>query len=405
MNKAYFQVRLGDICEYYTGRIATKLLDEKTYISTENMLAEKGGITVSSGLPTIAITPEYKKDNVLLSNIRPYFKKIWYAQNGGCSNDVLVLKVKENCFPKFLYYALSDDKFFDYSTATSKGTKMPRGDKAAIMQYSVPDIPYEEQRTIAATLSCLDDKIELNNRINANLEAQAQAIFKSWFVDFEPFQGGEFVDSELGKIPKGWNIHRLEDVFDFQEGPGIRNWQYVKQDGVNFINIRCIKKNDIDISTANMISKNEADTIYQHFMLKPWDIVISASGTLGRYAVVRKEHLPLCLNTSVIRFTPKKSFSYFSFMFGYITGEEFYNHLIVKATGSVQANFGPTHLKQIELIVPPKEIIEKYHSILLPLFTMQLECRKENEKLATIRDALLPRLMSGEIEVPTEEEL
>ncbi|GHU66488.1 hypothetical protein FACS189447_07450 [Spirochaetia bacterium] len=158
---------LSDLCEYYTGKIATNSLNIKKYISTENMLPEKGGITVSSGLPIISLTNEYKKDNVLVSNIRPYFKKIWYAkQNGGCSNDILVFEAKENCYPKFLYYVLSEDKFFDYSTLTSKGTKMPRGDKTAIMQYEVPDFPLPIQRSIAETLSCLDDKIDLNRKIN-----------------------------------------------------------------------------------------------------------------------------------------------------------------------------------------------------------------------------------------------
>ena len=105
-----------------------------------------------------------------MSNIRPYFKKIWFADcDGGCSNDVLVLRAKENINAKFLYYVLADDAFFNYSTATSKGTKMPRGDKTAIMQYEVPNFDLLTQKKIAAILSNIDEKIELNNRINDNL--------------------------------------------------------------------------------------------------------------------------------------------------------------------------------------------------------------------------------------------
>jgi type I restriction enzyme S subunit len=190
------RVRLGDVCGYRTDKIAIDRLDADTYISTENMLPERGGITASAGLPATATTQAYYTGDVLVSNIRPYFKKIWFAaSDGGCSNDVLVFKAKENCAPEYLYYVLSDDKFFDYSTATAKGTKMPRGDKAAIMQYTIPLPPLPVQRSIAATLSCLDAKIELNRRVNANLEAQAQALFKRWFVDFEPWGG---------KMPVNW---------------------------------------------------------------------------------------------------------------------------------------------------------------------------------------------------------
>jgi type I restriction enzyme S subunit len=110
-------------------------------------------------------------NDVLVSNIRPYFKKIWYATfNGGCSNDVLVFRTKDGVNSQFLHYVLADDAFFDYSMATSKGTKMPRGDKKAIMEYKVPNLSFENQSKIASILKTLDDKIELNNEINNNLE-------------------------------------------------------------------------------------------------------------------------------------------------------------------------------------------------------------------------------------------
>ncbi|MGI6428482.1 MAG: restriction endonuclease subunit S [Syntrophomonadaceae bacterium] len=127
---------------------------------------------------------------------------------------------------KFLYYNLSFDGFFDYSMSTSKGTKMPRGDKSALMNYIVPLIPLSEQKSIAATLSCLDDMIELNNRTNQILEEIAQAIFKSWFIDFEfpnedgePYKssGGEMVESELGEIPKGWRVASFTEEMKFAE--------------------------------------------------------------------------------------------------------------------------------------------------------------------------------------------
>ena len=164
--------KLSDICFYAKGKVDVSGLTDTDYVSTENMLPNKGGITTASSLPSTAQTQAYKKDDVLVSNIRPYFKKIWFAGcNGGCSNDVLVFRAKEGTDARFLYYVLADDAFFDYSTATSKGTKMPRGDKTAIMQYEVPHFDLSTQKKIAGILAYIDDKIVLNNNINKNLAA------------------------------------------------------------------------------------------------------------------------------------------------------------------------------------------------------------------------------------------
>ena len=162
--------KLSDICGFRKGKVDISNLTLKTYISTENMLPNKGGITVASSLPTVQLTQEYKKGDVLVSNIRPYFKKIWQAKcDGGCSNDVLVFQGNSNIDGDFLYYILANDDFFAYSMATSKGTKMPRGDKTSIMQYEVPLIDLQVQKKIASVLKVLDEKIELNNEINNNL--------------------------------------------------------------------------------------------------------------------------------------------------------------------------------------------------------------------------------------------
>lgn len=172
--------KLSDLCVLADGRVAVADLDMDTYISTENMLPNKEGITRSAGLPTANQTQAYQVDDVLVSNIRPYFKKIWYADRyGGCSNDVLVLRAKDVCSPRFLYYLLSDDNFFDFATATAKGTKMPRGDKGAIMRYEVPDLPIGVQIGIADTLSALDARIAINRAINNHLALPRPGIDNS----------------------------------------------------------------------------------------------------------------------------------------------------------------------------------------------------------------------------------
>lgn len=163
---------LSDICEYAKGKVDVSALDAETYISTENMIPNKGGITNASSLPTAAQTQAFLAGDVLVSNIRPYFKKIWFAEfDGGCSNDILVFRAKNGINKRFLYYILADNTFFDYSMATSKGTKMPRGDKTAIMKYEITKFTYKEQKKIAGILEIFDKKIYLNTEINENLAA------------------------------------------------------------------------------------------------------------------------------------------------------------------------------------------------------------------------------------------
>ena len=236
---------------------------------------------------------------------------------------------------------------------------------------------------MAVLLNKLSPLLRVNRAVNDNLQKLFAIQYANTFVDNR--------DPQWERVP-------LSDVFFFQEGPGIRNWQYVTQNGTKFINIRCIADGDINTGTANMISNEEAAGKYAHFMLAPYDIVMSCSGTLGRYAIVRPHHLPLCLNTSVIRFRPHRGFEDFSFLYGYLTSNEFLNKQRELACGSVQANFGPTHLKKMEVIVAPVEVRNAFHEAAFPLISKMIQLRDENNKLAELRDALLPKLMSGEID-------
>lgn len=162
--------RLEKICTFRKKKVDLADLTTKTYISTENMLPNKSGVVNATSIPSVGWTQAYENGDVLVSNIRPYFKKIWKAKfNGGCSNDVLVFTAKENIDSDFLYYILANDSFFSYAMSTSKGTKMPRGDKKSIMQYEVPCYDIETQQKIASILKSIDGKIELNNEINNNL--------------------------------------------------------------------------------------------------------------------------------------------------------------------------------------------------------------------------------------------
>ena len=158
-------LNLLDICDYVVRRTASV----ENYISTENMLPNKGGICTPSNIPC-GTAIEYKVGDILISNIRPYFQKIWQANcDGACSADVLCIRSKNNVDSRYLYYMLSQQAFFDYVMSGAKGCKMPRGDKKQIMQWKISLPSLEEQRKIANILSSIDEKIEVNRRINDNL--------------------------------------------------------------------------------------------------------------------------------------------------------------------------------------------------------------------------------------------
>lgn len=164
-------MKLSEICEYSTKRIETESLGVNNFVSTENMLQNKGGVIAAAKLPTEKAV-EYKPGDVLISNIRPYFKKIWLADKyGGCSSDVLCLRAHSGVDEVYLFYLLSQDSFFEYVMSGAKGSKMPRGDKAQIMNWEVDVPPIAEQKRIGVFLKSIDDKIALNTRINHNLAA------------------------------------------------------------------------------------------------------------------------------------------------------------------------------------------------------------------------------------------
>ena len=183
---------------------------------------------------------------MLVSNIRPYFKKIWRAKcDGGCSNDVLVFQANVNINKGFLYYVLANDEFFNYSMMTSKGTKMPRGDKFAIMQYEVPNFDLNTQQKITRLLESIDEKIELNNAINDNLLGQMQALYKSWFVDFLPFGGSK---------PRTWTETDIYSLANIIYGAPFKSKQF-NTDGVGtpIIRIRDLKDQQFATYTTKVV--------------------------------------------------------------------------------------------------------------------------------------------------------
>lgn len=388
---------LSSLCEYRKGKVSVDGLNKDTYISTENMLPNKGGIVQATSLPTTPQTQEYKKGDVLVSNIRPYFKKIWQAKyDGGCSNDVLVFKANTNTDKTFLYYVLADDAFFNYSMATSKGTKMPRGDKTSIMQYEVPNYEISTQKKIVNILRSIDEKIELNNEINNNLEQQAQAIFKEWFIDNpenENWSNGTFSELIQYTLSGDWG----------KEAPAGNNTEKVYC--VRGADIPAVKAgNKGKIPTRYILPKN-----YASKKLTAGDIVVEISGgsptqSTGRCTAISESLLNrydsgmVCTNFCR---AIKPILGYSMFIYYY------WQYLYDKGVFFSYEN-GTTGIKNLDIsgflgtepiVIPPKEKVLAFDDYCQTVFDQIFANGKESEQLAQLRDTLLPKLMSGELDV------
>ena len=372
------ECKLSDICDYGKDRIEVSSLDNSNYISTENMLPNRAGITTATTLPTGEYTPSFEIDDTLVSNIRPYFKKIWKATfSGGCSADVLVFKAKENVSKEYLYYVLADDEFFRYSMTTSKGTKMPRGDKTSIMNYPIKLPPLPTQQKIAAILSSLDDKIELNNKINTNLEQQAQALFKNWFVDFEPFGG---------KMPEGWKVGKLSDIAEITMGQSPYGKSY-NENGEGTVFYQGRAEFGTRFPTRRLFTKEPKR------IAKKFNTLMSVRAPVGDTNIANED---CCIGRGLAAIHSKDNHQ----SFVHYTVLALRSQLdIFNGEGTVFGCINRDALNNMEIVIPAKNELDKFEKIVASLDADIYNRSEENDRLKNIRDTLLPKLMNGEIEV------
>lgn len=356
---------LSEVSKYRNERVEVARLSLGNYISTENMLPNKDGVTESNKLPTGKTTSSYQKGDILISNIRPYFKKIWHAENeGGCSNDVLVIRANKDVDSKFLYYVLADDTFFEYDTGTSKGTKMPRGDKSAIMQYQVPDFSIENQRKIASVLTALDNRIAENKKINHHLEQMAYVLYKAWFIDFEPF----------GWLrPQIWKDSLLFELSTVTYGKNLPTKKLLA-------------------SGYRVFGGNGQIGYYSKYLYKAERILISCRGAASGSVRISRPYSFVTNNSLVIN---EKSKNLFAYVRQWALNRQFFDAV----TGSAQPQVTVESLKFITLPHPDEETLDKFSKLLQPIYDMIERKTNESEQLIVLRDALLPKLMSGELSV------
>ena len=369
---------LSSLCSYAKGKVSVDTLSKRNYVSTENMMPNKGGIVDAGALPSAQYTQQYIKDDILVSNIRPYFKKIWMADDdGGCSNDVLVFRADRGCDSTFLYYILANDAFFNYASATSKGTKMPRGDKTAIMQYKVPCFNYETQLRIGKLLRSIDDRIAVNKKINDNLEQQALAIFQQKLLI-------------EGDLPEGWKRSNLLDIANYLNGLAMQKFRPADgENGLPVLKIKELRQGSCDAS-----SELCSPSIKPEYIVHDGDVIFSWSGSL----LVDLWCGGTCgLNQHLFKVTSEKYPKWFYYIW---TAHHLARFIAIAADkATTMGHIKREELAKAEVVIPDTASMERIGGIMQPIYDLIISNRIENRKLSTVRDTILPQLMSGAIDV------
>lgn len=393
------EVRLGEVCSrvcsggtpkstnlsYYGGEIPwlnTKEIDFNRIYSTEKTITESG-LSNSSAKWIVPNTVTVAMYGATAG--KSCIVKVPMTTNQACCNLTINEEVADY---EFVYYTLKND----YTTLASlaNGGAQQNLNAQIIKDYVLQMPSLADQHRIAAILSSLDRKIELNNKINADLEEMAQAIFKNWFVDFEPFKDGKFVDSELGMIPEGWKVGTLRDI-------------------TNNKTAKVKERNDVKVLSP--VTSGELVLSEEYFTKQVF------SSSIAKYKIVNKgdfAYNPARVNIGSIgrnEFDFDGCVSPVYVVFSVLDGYENYFDLFRKtdffkdsvaslAIGGVRQSLSYDDLSLIETIIPSKNIVEKFNNLYNQMKKAIKANKLENSRLSLLRDTLLPRLMSGELEIP-----
>lgn len=407
------EVRLGDVCEIY-GRIGFRGYTTNDLVDTP----KEGAISLS---PKNIINSELNLEQCTYIKWDKYYEspeiminpnEIIITKTGSSvgrttfvrrvdhpmtlNPQLVVLKnISENA--EFLSYYIKSALFQSVLKSIVVGSAIPTLSQKNLANLKI-NVPKEvdDQRRIASILSSLDRKIELNNKINADLEEMAQAIFKNWFVDFEPFKDGKFVNSELGMIPDGWKVGRLDEIADVVGGstPSKAKPEYYTQKGIAWLTPKDLSNHPAVYSSRGEIDITEEGYNSTSTKLMPKGTVLFTSrAPIGYISIAQND---ICTNQGFKSLVSKKAGTCFLYCFlKYITPE-----IENKSTGSTFKEASGSLMKSLQVIMPEQKVFEDFETIVSPLFARIESLEKENSRLSLLRDTLLPRLMSGELEVP-----
>ena len=359
--------------------------DKKYVYNTEKSITVEGLNNSSTKL--------LHKDNIIISARGTVGELAMIPYDMAFNQSCFGLIPKGNNDPHFVYYLLKD-KVRSLKSQT-QGSVFDTITKATFDRIECADYSEEDQRRIASILSSLDRKIELNNKINADLEEMAQAIFKNWFVDFEPFKDGKFVDSELGMIPEGWKVGCLGDMGNIVCGktPSKANSNYYGGD-IPFIKIPDMHGNVFMESSEDRLT--ELGSLSQiKKLIPPYSLMVSCIATVGLVSINTK---PSHTNQQINTVIPHNKSALF-YLYQYIkNNEELLKNM--GRGGTTTLNVNTKSFSNIRLLIPSEIALEQFHRVVEGLFKKIELNLHESRTLSLLRDTLLPRLMSGELEVP-----
>ena len=364
--------------EYKLGEVVNILDSKRVPLSSKERSTRQGCYPYYGAQGIIDYIDDYLFDGTYLliaedgENLKSQKQNVAQLASGKywVNNHAHILESNGESDIRYICYLLNTLDLSGYIT----GSAQPKLNQANLVKISIKLPPLELQKYIADYLSVIDDKIEVNRKINENLEQQAQALFKSWFVDFEPFKNGEFVESELGMIPKGWRVGKLGELCQFKRGKGL------------------LSKNAIPGNVPVVAGGLEPACYHNTSNTKAPVITVSGSGANAGF--MRMYHQEVwASDCSFIDITCENWLFVYCFL-------AINSHLLRHAqTGAVQPHVKPADIHDFDLAIPPKEYIQSFQDKISSFITKKGLLEQESRRLAEIRDTLLPKLMSGEITV------
>ena len=398
--------KLSSIAYYVTDKISSNDISLAEYVTTDCILQNKKGREVATNLPPQPCSLiRYQRGDVLIANIRPYLKKVWFADiDGGASPDVLVFRAKDGHSPSFLYAILLQDSFFDYVMQGTKGSKMPRGDKEQILRYEMPTFSCSEE-SIGTFFLNLDRKIHLNERINQNLEAMAKQLYNYWFVQFDfpneegkPYKssGGKMVWNEKLKreIPFGWHCGNLFEIAVFTNGLACQKFR-PKDDEASLPVIKIREMHDGISADTEKVTPNipESVKVYNGDVLFSWsaslEVMLWAYGLGG-------------LNQHIFKVTSANDFPKSFFYFQLLDYVDVFKKM-AEARKTTMGHITQDHLQQSAIAIPDnKDIADRFEELISPIFNQIIKLHEEILNLTKQRDKLLPLLMNGQVSVNSD---
>lgn len=411
-------IKFGDCAEKISNAVNPEKIDPGIpYVGLEHIV--ENGLQLSGHSVAAEATStktKFSNGDILFGKLRPYFRKVVRPNfDGICSTDIWAVKAKSGIDQRFLFYRMASQEFIDKSMGASTGTRMPRADWSYLSNWKIPVPPINQQKKIASFLGAFDDKIAVNQRMNSTLEAMARALFQSWFVDFDPVRAkldgskpagideptanlfpDTFQDSELGNIPKGWTIKPVGEVVDcvgggtpstaelkYWEG-GTHHWTTPKD--FSSLQSPILLNTDRKLTDAGIAKISSG-------LLPAGTLLLSSRAPVGYLAIAS---MPVAINQGFIALKCNEYASNY-FMLNWCQSNM--PEIESRATGTTFAEISKQNFRPIRVVLPSKNLMSAFTAKVEPLYEQITANLRQSQTLASLRDTLLPKLLSGDLSV------